>query len=513
MSNNTKRAISIVTVFALISKCMGFARDMVLSFYYGADGTTDAYFVSQTIPEFLFLLITQAISISFIPIYLEVRHQQSEDAANAFTDRALQLCWICCFILVTTVYLFPNQLVSLMAMGFDGETFSLAVQFVKITVWGMFFRITASIQQNYLNANKRFNMPAFVGIPYDAIIIASIPLAYCFGVDLLAWGPVIGSLIQFILTLIIVRRIKPRFHFRKKILDSNLMTMIKYFIPVSLGVGVYQINVLVDRTLASKTVGGITALNYATKVDNVLEQIIIASLATVMFASFASFAAQRKTKEFNNAVSKTLLIVSACMIPVTVYAIIYAEPIITLLFGRGAFDAQSINMTSEAMMFYSIGLIALSLNTIINRALYAIKQIALTTAISCAGVGSNVVLNLILENYMGINGLALATSIANILTCLMLLIALKKKSPDLSYRSSFLSFVKCLLSSIAMGGISLLTYFQLCQCTSSIPAFIIAAVVGLILYLLFGYILKPAGLTYLFDSAQSLFNKVRGKGK
>lgn len=489
---------------------MGFARDMVLSYFYGADGITDAYFVSQTIPEFLFLLITQAISISFIPIYMEVRHQQSEQAANSFTDRLLQLCWICCFVLVTVVYLIPDQLVSLMAMGFDGETFDLAVRFVKITVWGMFFRISSSIQQNFLNANQKFNMPAFVGIPYDAIIIASIPIAYCFGVDLLAWGPVAGSFIQFVLTLIIVRKIKPQFHFRKKILDSNLLTMIKYFVPVSLGVGAYQINVLVDRTLASKTIGGVTMLNYATKVDNVLEQIIIASLATVMFASFASLAAQRKNKEFNNAVEKTLLVVSTCMAPIAVYAIIYARPIIALLFGRGAFDVQSIDMTSDAMMFYSIGLIALSANTIINRALYAIKQITITTIISCAGVGSNVVLNIILENYMGINGLALATSIANIFTCVLLLIVFRKKSPGISYKLILFDFAKCLLASIVMGAASYFVYFQLCQCISDILAFAIAAALGLVLYIMLGWLLKISGLSHLLNTIRTALGKRTG---
>ncbi len=426
-TTNKTRQVSVVMIITVVSKCLGFLRDVVLAKYFGAGSVTDAYFVAQTIPESLFSLVVQAISIGFIPIYTQVLHDKGKEESNNFVNNILKLSLSLCVALVLIVNFFPNQVVSIFASGFDEETFAFTVRFVRISVFAMFFRITVAVYSAYLNANNQFTAPAFNGVILDVVSIISIIAAFYTHSVVLVFGIVASSFVQFVALLPSVYKRKPLMSLSvKNIFNDEVKQMVRMFIPVALGVGVNQLNVIADRTMASSIPGAISSLNYANKVDNVLENIIILSLATVMFPTFAKYIASKNMDSFKSSVVTSLNVVTFTMLPCSVFAIIFSNDIIHILFGRGAFDASAVESSAIAMTFYSVGLLFLSYNAIFTRAFYALKKVKLVSIVSVGTFVTNVTMNFLLKPLMGIGGLALATSISNIVTMILLTVLLRK---------------------------------------------------------------------------------------
>lgn len=141
-----------------------------------------------------------------------------------------------------------------------------------------------------------------------------------------------------------------------------------------IGVSVNQINVLVDRTLASSiAVGGISALNYASRLNGFVQGMFVTTISSVMYPMISKMAAQNNMNGLKKSVSEAINIISLLVIPATVGAMVFAEPVVKLLFGRGAFDPQAISMTSDALFFYSMGMIGFGLREVLSSAFFLYK--------------------------------------------------------------------------------------------------------------------------------------------
>jgi putative peptidoglycan lipid II flippase len=157
----------------------------------------------------------------------------------------------------------------------------------------------------------------------------------------------------------------------------------------------------------------------------------------------------QKIKEY---LSHGLGIIIIFILPVTVGLIVLAKPIVSLLFARGSFNEQDIRLTSECLIFYSVGLIGYNINPLLSKAFYALEDTKTPTVNSAIAVGCNVLLNIILISGMQHRGLALASSIASIITTVLLLMSLKKKLGALNLRSLLFSGIKMFMASLIMGG-------------------------------------------------------------
>lgn len=446
------RVLSTVMLITILSKCLGFLRDMVLAYFFGAGAISDAYFVAQTIPEFLFSLAVQAISIGFIPIYMEIMHKKGREQAVRFTNNLSGFGLMLVVVLVVAVYAFTGEIVQMFASGFSDSAAQLAQVFVRISVWGMFFRVVSAIYTSFLNANERFTISSLTGIPLDLITISSVLLAYYLNVpEILALGIALGYLGQLLIQYPSVRRLKTPI--RKKdisLSDPYLKKMVALFLPVAFGVGANQINILVDRTMASSIEGGISALNYANKVGNIFENIIVLSLATVIFPTLSKHAAQKKFDTLSTDVGKSLMLVILSMLPCAVFSFQYAQDAIQLLFGHGAFDARAIVLTTDAMRFYSIGLLFVSFNAILTRSLYSLSKVKFTSVSTFCAMLVNVALNIALAPIMGVRGIALATSVANIAQTIMLGTALYHQIGGRYIRFILKDATKCIIGVLCM---------------------------------------------------------------
>lgn len=492
----------IVATITLISKILGFLRDTVLAYFYGANGVSDAYLVAQTIPEFAFSLVIQAIAVGYIPIYSELKSTGDEGnkEAKKFTDILLSDTYLLCIVLIIIINLFPRQFVGIFASGFTEETTLIAVKLVRIIVIAMLGKSTVSIIGAFLQSNDDFAVNAFTGIPFDIIVVISIALSSIWGEDILGWGFLFAVMFQAVMISIRARKFQYKFKPQINFTSTHIKKMFSLFLPVCIGVGANQINLIVDRTLASTvSIGGISAMNYANKVDNIMENIIVLSLAAVMYPAFAKYAAEKNYKMLGQVGTTTLNTVCAVMAPIAAGTMLFAYEIVEILFGHGAFDQAATHLTAQAMSFYSIGVVFTAWRAILTRIFYSAQKVNIVTVNSCIAIAVNIVCNLILVRPMGISGLALATSLSSIVAVILMMISLKKLI-HVNYKYLTIETVKVTIAVLIM---SLWCYFSYTFMQSVMDmhmyiAMAISVVSSALVYLAFSLILNIQGIKKVF---------------
>ena len=212
-----------------------------------------------------------------------------------------------------------------------------------------------------------------------------------------------------------------------------------------------------------------------------MENVIVLSIAGVIYPAFSALATRKDYKGLGNSIQTTLDEIMLVMVPITVGAMFFAEPIIVFLFSRGAFDMTAVSMTSWAMVGYSVGMIGVSFRAILTMAIYSLQDVKTPVINSAISVGINIFLNLILSRFLGIGGLALASSIASLSCAFMMLIQLKKKI-HFSYRRVLLNGIKILAVAIVMGAIAYLSFALFKSHLHQTVALIICVVIGMIVY-------------------------------
>jgi putative peptidoglycan lipid II flippase len=273
--------------------------------------------------------------------------------------------------------------------------------------------------------------------------------------------------------------------------DKYLREMFLIALPVIIGTSVNEINVLVDRTMASTiAVGGISALNYARRLNGFVQGLVVTSLTSVMFPMISKMAAAANTKGLKRTVNEAIASMSLLIVPATVGAMIFAEEIVTLLFGRGAFTAEAITMTGNALFYYSFGMIAFGLRNVLARTFYALQDSRTPMINATVGVVLNIALNIILSRYLGIGGLALATSISAIVVVVLLFITLRRKIGGLGLTELIKSFIKIGFASVIMGVIAWGEFNFLRQSLGQNLALIIAICIGVVVYGILVYFMR-----------------------
>lgn len=502
-----KKTAIIIMIITVISKVFGFFRELVLSYFYGASAISDAYLISLTIPAVIFSFVGTGLSTGFIPMFSQIREKHGDSEANKFTSNIINILLLISTVLVVVGLIFTEPIVKLFASGFEGQTLAMAIRFTKLSLVGIYFTGTTYIYSAYLQLNNRFLTPALIGVPYNIIIIIAIAISANQDPLFLIVGSVLATASQLFILIPSIKRSGYSHIFKINFKDEHLKNLMIIALPVIIGVSVNQINTLVDRTIASGiVVGGISALNYASRLNGFVQGLVVTPVATVLYPSISKMAANDNIKGLKAAINEAINSIGILIMPITVGAMLFAEPIVKLLFGRGAFDANAITLTSTALVFYSIGMIGFGLRDILSRAFYSQQDTKTPMINGSIAVIINIVLNIILSRYIGLGGLALATSISAIFSTVLLFVNLRKKIGALGLKKIAITFAKLTFASIAMGVIAWLFYKILLIKTIEEIALIVAIIIGAAAY--FGII-----LTLKIDEVDNMIKLIKTRLK
>jgi putative peptidoglycan lipid II flippase len=504
-----KKTALIVMIITIVSKIFGFARDIFLSFFFGASNISDAYIISLTIPMTLFTFLGTAISTSYIPLYSDISNSDNVGKADKFTANLINLLMVICTLMIVIGIIFTEQIVKVFANGFQGETLSLAILFTRISLFGIYFSVLIAVLKSYLQIKNNYIIPALIGLPYNIISIVAMALASNYDLAFLSYGTVIaiGSQVFLLLPFVFKNGYKHILSFDLR--NKHINRLVHLSIPIMFGISINEINVLVDKTIASGvSVGGISALSYANRLNWFVQGIIVSSIATVIYPTISRMAVNKEIDNLMKVLQKSMVSVVILIIPTTIGAIVFSEPIIKLLFGRGAFDSNAIKMTSQALTFYSVGMLGFGFREILSRVFYAFQDTRTPMVNASFGLVLNIILNIILSKYLGIGGLALATSISAIVTTILMILSLRKKVQGFGMKSVGISLIKVLISSVLMGFVSKKIYIYLLIVLNDTISLLFAILIGVVIY---GGILSIFNIEEIDEILRIIKNKIKIK--
>lgn len=458
MSKVAKATIGLM-IATIIAKVLGFGRELVLASSYGASMYSDAYLTAMNIPLVLFTIIGTTLGTVLIPMYFEVNSDLGDKKALNFINNVFNIVIALCIVLAILGFIFTEQLVKVFAMGFEGQTLKIAIDFTRITIIGIVFTGLSYVMTAYLQIKNNFTVPGLISVPKNIIIITSIILSVKYNPYIMIWGTLFGIATEFIFQLPFAIKNGYKYQPYINIKDKYIKKMSWLIGPVLIGVAVNQINTMVDRTLASTLLeGSISALNYANKLNGFVMAMFITSVAAVIYPMLSKLSSEDNKEKFTSSVVQSINSVILLVIPISIGAIVLATPIVKLLFQRGEFDARATSMTAIALIMYSIGMIAFGLRDILGKVFYALQDTKTPMINGAIAMIMNIVLNIILVKYLQLAGLALATSISAIVCIFLLFGSLKKKIGYFGQDKIIKTTIKSIVAAVIMGTVTYFAY-------------------------------------------------------
>ena len=446
-SSTLLKSTIILGMATALAKLIGFAREIVLAALYGAGTTSDAFILSFTIPDTLLYFINGSIVSGFIPIYHRVTDK------TKFT-RNLMTCLLLIGVLFSTIFtVIPGALVKLFAFNLAPETYRLAVYFVRYMIWSTVFILLSEIYNAQLQINGDFFSAGIRSIWINTIVILGIVLGALSGYNLIiALAPVAGNALCMFSLSVACRKKNYIYRPYLDIHSPELKQLLIMIGPMFLSTTALEVNTIINRNFAaSLSVGAISALNYSNKVQALFAMLIGQALYTVMFPHMSKLAADNNIARMKSDLMRGVMYVTAIMLPLCIGVIVLAQPGIRILFQRGSFTADDTLYTASCLQMYAITMVSGSINPLLMRAFYALQNTKIPAGISVVSVIASVALNFLLMGYLGAPGLALSTSLSGILTMILLIIFLRKKTGPLELRNNIPEFVKLALAAGVMG--------------------------------------------------------------
>lgn len=475
------KAISGMVVFTLLAKMLGFVRELLLSYFFGATGMSDAYLISQTIPGTIFQFVGTGLTTCFIPVYYKVLREHDRDECDTFTNKVLTMVLSFSTVVMALVWLFTPVIVKIFASGFTGNTLEMAIIFTRIGICSLYFSSVIYVYSSYLQANNVFSITAAAAIPNSLAIIVSIVLGACWNILALSIGSTLATAIQMAFLWIPVHKLNFRLRLNFHWKDSYLQYFFSLMGPVILGVSVNEINTLLDRTIASQVaIGGISALTYANSLVMLVQGGFAQPVATVFYPRLTKSITEGNHKAAQTDFHAALQVLLVFLLPVTIGFIILSNDITMAFFGRGAFDQNASVLTSTALSFYAIGIVFVGVRELLARYYYAYGNTKIPMLNAAIGMVVNITLNLTLSRVIGIGGLALATSVAAIVTVILMWCQCGRLSSDSKIILNWMEVGKILIAAIVMGGAVQLGQKLILQ--SGILKLVVLILIGIISY-------------------------------
>lgn len=452
------KAAGLMSVATFISRVLGYIRDMIFAFYFGATGVSDTFFAAFRIPNLLRELFAEgSMSAAFIPVLTEYRQKQGEEEASRLVKITFTFIIVVVGLVCVIGVLFAPAIVTIIAPGFLGsaEKFSLTVLLTRIMFPFLLFISLAALIMGALNTKKVFFIPALAPAMLNITLIFSIiwfeskakePITAA------AIGVLAGGFVQFVFQLPAFFKNKYSLGLDTSFGHPGIKRMSVLLIPATLALSVSQINIALSNILASfLPSGSITYLFYSMRLIQFPIGIFGVAMGTAVLPTLSEHAVKGNLDGLRDDFSFALRVLFFITIPAMAGLIALRGPIINLLFQRGLFDHAATKGTSEALLFYSLGIWAIVGVRVVTATFYSLQDTKTPVKIAVVGMISNVICSLMLMGPMKHSGLALANTLAACINFSLLFYFLRKRLKRIDAKKIIKSFLKILIASAAMG--------------------------------------------------------------
>jgi len=457
LSRQLFKSTVVVGSMTLISRILGFIRDMLIAQIFGVNLATDAFFVAFKIPNFLRRLFAEgAFAHAFVPVLSDYKERGSKAELNQFIDKTAGTLSVFLLLITLAGIIAAPVLIMMLAPGFmwQGNQYQLSVQLLQITFPYLFFIALVAFAGGILNAHGRFAVPALTPVFLNiCMIAAAIWLAPMMNepVTALAWGVFSAGIVQLLFQLPPLMRLglmpRPRLGFD----DAGVKRIISLMLPAIFSVSVTQINLLLDTLFASfLTVGSVSWLYYSDRLVEFPLGILGLALATVILPSLAKSHAAEDKVAFSNALDWGLRLVVLIGLPATIGLVMLAEPMLSTLFQYNEFSVSDVHFAGRSLKAYSVGLLGFILIKVLVPGFTSRGDMKTPVRYGVYAMLVSLGLNVALVFPLAHAGLALATSLGAFFNAALLLVNLRKNNIYQPARGWELFFARVILASAAM---------------------------------------------------------------
>jgi putative peptidoglycan lipid II flippase len=458
---NLLSSTSIFSFFTLISRILGYLRDILIAFFLGASIFADAFFVAFRLPNtFRRLFAEGTFNAAFIPSYTSARIENKKKGKK-FADDILGSLLLILILIVTVVEIFTPYLVYIIAPGFieNDIKFNLAVELTRITFPFLLFVCLSSFFSGILNSNNKFAAVAAAPIILNIILILTLIVSYKLNLNFakqLSYGVTFAGIIQLIFLFIITLKFyKPSLTLKLKV-DSKVKFFFKKLLPSIFSSGITQINILIGTIIASFETGAVSYLYYADRIYQINLAIAGIAVGTVSLPVLSKVFKENNKKKLSNIQSKSFELSLLLSMPASFGLILASEEIVNALFGYGSFSQEDVKLTADALKYFGYGVPAFALVKILSNFFFARDNTKTPFYISTAMVIINIFISVSLFSSFGFIIIPIATSIATWIGVLFYLYLLSQKKSLLFNVQLIANFIKILISTIIMSFILVL---------------------------------------------------------
>ncbi|MEA2104251.1 MAG: murein biosynthesis integral membrane protein MurJ, partial [Candidatus Cloacimonadota bacterium] len=458
--DNLTKNVGKISSGTFLSRISGLVRDIVLTHFLGVTRVADCFGIAFVIPNMLRGLFGEgALAAAFIPVYTEIKEKRSRTEAISFAVNLLSILTIVLIVLVILGILLAPLIIKLIAPGFSAEAQILTANLTRILFPYLFLIGLTSVIISILNAHSIFFYPSLSPAMLNLGIILPV-LVYTFINDttlvqkamLFSGGVLLGGVFQLTVNLHLIRKIGYKFKFFINLKQEELKGVWRRMVPGIIGIGIREVNVVVDTLLASMLVTGtVAALQYGNRLMQLPLGVFGMALGAAVLPLFSKHTAHNDIQGLKKSIEDSLNMIILIMLPIIALILVLGKDMIAVVFQHGEFGVKALNMTFSALVFYSFGLLSHSSVRIFATAFFSLKNTKKPMLISAVAVISNIILNIILMKLMQLRGLALATSIAATIQATILFFALRKKIGKIDLRVISINFVKIIFLSVLLG--------------------------------------------------------------
>ena len=497
---NLIKSTGTFSFFTIISRLLGYLRDILIAIFLGTGPFADAFFVAFRIPNTFRRLFSEGtFNAAFVPSYAS-EFSQGKDKSDEFATNVFNLLILILLFIVLIIEIFMPIFVFLIAPGFDGDSskMELVINLTRITFPFLLFISLASFFSAILNSHNRFAIASAAPIILNIMLIGILFYGKFLNDQLvyyLSYAVTISGIIQLIFLHTFVKKFYlPKLTFKIRI-DEKVKIFFKKLLPSIFSSGVTQINILVGTIIASFQTSAVSYLYYADRIYQINLAIAGIAIGTVILPQLSKYIQNNQEDEIMFIQNKALELSLFLSIPATIALFIAAEQIVSALFGYGSFDEIGVKNSAKALFYFSLGLPAFSLIKVFSSFFFARHNTKIPFYISLIAVLLNILISVFYFKNVGFIIIPIATTISSWFNCILLFIFLKRENL-FNFNTLFINrLIRIIFASIIMGLFfnyliiflnDKLTYEQSFKSLYLIGSVLLA----LIFYLLIAFIIK-----------------------
>lgn len=488
MSGKVFKAGMLIFVITVASKIMGFIKEMLIANKYGTTYVADAYYIGLT-PVTLAITFAVAMGSVFLPMF--IKHSNDKRESFAFSNNILMLFFMVTLILYMFLLAFNEQFLNFLAPGVSKVTGDLAIVLLYILFPLVFVVIAIQVYTLMLNAYNNYIQAAATILPNNLLVILYLYfLGDTYGIIGVSIATVLAFTVQLVILYFILKKQEYKIIHNINFWDSRSKEFLVLLFPIIISSAFNQLNAVMDRILASGLEeGAIAALLYAFRLRGIATGLFITPVITLTFPKLAKFSNDKNNIGIAKITQKSLIVILLLLAPLTLIFMSFSREIIEILFERGNFNSNATNMTASVFWAYSLGIIAIGVRDVSIRTFFSRGDTKTPTYIMIAGSIINAILSYFFVNQWGLIGLGLSSSVALIMTAIVITVFLTRKVKNIWSDAFIYTILKIFIITVLIGMflfyLKQLNIFSFSYFDSRIDQIMSLSAYGILTYILF----------------------------